>query len=207
MPDLPALQKVTRPEMFYIMWIGLCCVGYHFLLGGPFSIPSPGTFVMQLNYVQGNNRVITGESDLKHAQMRTWYVLERTFENTSHNIFVVQSEPLMKCVYVFDACSKSLTFHSVLPSRPTPAELLVDPVFEGVSCLYAPFQQPVGLFSSSLRCAHLELPEDISQLCKGQSAHMHALTWAHTRMGTHTHEQAHTYGRTYIININCCLPS
>uniref|UniRef100_A0A673W2L3 TBC1 domain containing kinase n=1 Tax=Salmo trutta TaxID=8032 RepID=A0A673W2L3_SALTR len=59
---------------------------------------------------------------------------------------------------------KCLTF---LPSRrPTPAELLVDPVFEGVSCLYAPFQQPVGLFSSSLRCAHLELPEDISQLCK-----------------------------------------
>uniref|UniRef100_A0A673ZYH1 TBC1 domain containing kinase n=1 Tax=Salmo trutta TaxID=8032 RepID=A0A673ZYH1_SALTR len=59
---------------------------------------------------------------------------------------------------------KCLTFQ---PSRrPTPAELLVDPVFEGVSCLYAPFQQPVGLFSSSLRCAHLELPEDISQLCK-----------------------------------------
>ncbi|KAK6324691.1 hypothetical protein J4Q44_G00040330 [Coregonus suidteri] len=59
---------------------------------------------------------------------------------------------------------KCLTF---LPSRrPTPAELLVDPVFEGVSCLYTPFQQPVGLFSSSLRCAHLELPEDISQLCK-----------------------------------------
>uniref|UniRef100_A0A673VSS7 TBC1 domain containing kinase n=1 Tax=Salmo trutta TaxID=8032 RepID=A0A673VSS7_SALTR len=75
----------------------------------------------------------------------------------------------IRCVYVFDACSKSLTFHSVLPSRPTPAELLVDPVFEGVSCLYAPFQQPVGLFSSSLRCAHLELPEDISQLCKGQN--------------------------------------
>ncbi|CAB1327327.1 unnamed protein product [Coregonus sp. 'balchen'] len=35
---------------------------------------------------------------------------------------------------------KCLTF---LPSRrPTPAELLVDPVFEGVSCLYTPFQQP-----------------------------------------------------------------
>ncbi|XP_071263802.1 TBC domain-containing protein kinase-like protein [Salvelinus alpinus] len=59
---------------------------------------------------------------------------------------------------------KCLTFLS--SRRPTPAELLVDPVFEGVSCLYAPFQQPVGLFSSSLRCAHLELPEDISQLCK-----------------------------------------
>ena len=52
-------------------------------------------------------------------------------------------------------------------SRPTPAELLGDPVFDGVSCLYTPFQKPVSLFSSSLRCAHLELPEDISDLCKG----------------------------------------
>ncbi|XP_071396313.1 TBC domain-containing protein kinase-like protein [Centroberyx affinis] len=59
---------------------------------------------------------------------------------------------------------KCLTF---LPSkRPTPAELLGDPVFSGVSCLYTPFQKPVSLFSSSLRCAHLELPEDISDLCK-----------------------------------------
>uniref|UniRef100_A0A671X1S0 TBC domain-containing protein kinase-like protein n=1 Tax=Sparus aurata TaxID=8175 RepID=A0A671X1S0_SPAAU len=56
------------------------------------------------------------------------------------------------CVYVF--------------SRATPAELLGDPVFDGVSCLYTPFQKPVSLFSSSLRCAHLELPEDISDLCK-----------------------------------------
>uniref|UniRef100_A0A8C7SZV8 TBC domain-containing protein kinase-like protein n=1 Tax=Oncorhynchus mykiss TaxID=8022 RepID=A0A8C7SZV8_ONCMY len=73
------------------------------------------------------------------------------------------------CLDAIRVSLKSITkkrFHSVLPSRPTPAELLVDPVFEGVSCLYAPFQQPVGLFSSSLRCAHLELPEDISQLCK-----------------------------------------
>uniref|UniRef100_A0A671WZC7 TBC domain-containing protein kinase-like protein n=1 Tax=Sparus aurata TaxID=8175 RepID=A0A671WZC7_SPAAU len=54
------------------------------------------------------------------------------------------------CVYVF--------------SRATPAELLGDPVFDGVSCLYTPFQKPVSLFSSSLRCAHLELPEDISDL-------------------------------------------
>uniref|UniRef100_A0A4W6CHE1 TBC domain-containing protein kinase-like protein n=1 Tax=Lates calcarifer TaxID=8187 RepID=A0A4W6CHE1_LATCA len=52
-------------------------------------------------------------------------------------------------------------------SRPTPAELLRDPVFSEVSCLYTPFQKPVSLFSSSLRCAHLELPEDISDLCKG----------------------------------------
>uniref|UniRef100_A0A8C4EJA1 TBC domain-containing protein kinase-like protein n=1 Tax=Dicentrarchus labrax TaxID=13489 RepID=A0A8C4EJA1_DICLA len=51
-------------------------------------------------------------------------------------------------------------------SRPTPAELLGDPVFNGVSCLYTPFQKPGSLFSSSLRCAHLELPEDISDLCK-----------------------------------------
>ncbi|XP_072533189.1 TBC domain-containing protein kinase-like protein [Salminus brasiliensis] len=59
---------------------------------------------------------------------------------------------------------KCLTF---LPSkRPTPAELLKDAVFEGVSCLYTPYQSPVSLFSSSLRCAHLELPEDINELCK-----------------------------------------
>uniref|UniRef100_A0A3B1JQL9 TBC1 domain containing kinase n=1 Tax=Astyanax mexicanus TaxID=7994 RepID=A0A3B1JQL9_ASTMX len=59
---------------------------------------------------------------------------------------------------------KCLTF---LPSkRPTPAELLKDAVFEGVSCLYTPYQSPVHLFSSSLRCAHLELPEDINELCK-----------------------------------------
>uniref|UniRef100_A0A3Q3KES3 TBC domain-containing protein kinase-like protein n=1 Tax=Monopterus albus TaxID=43700 RepID=A0A3Q3KES3_MONAL len=50
--------------------------------------------------------------------------------------------------------------------EPTPAELLGDCVFSGVSCLYTPFQKPVSLFSSSLRCAHLGLPEDISDLCK-----------------------------------------
>ncbi|KAG8014732.1 TBC domain-containing protein kinase-like protein, partial [Nibea albiflora] len=55
----------------------------------------------------------------------------------------------------------------VVSSRPTPTELLRDSVFNGVSCLYTPFQKPVSLFSSSLRCAHLELPEDISDLCKG----------------------------------------
>uniref|UniRef100_A0A3B5LV45 TBC domain-containing protein kinase-like protein n=1 Tax=Xiphophorus couchianus TaxID=32473 RepID=A0A3B5LV45_9TELE len=52
------------------------------------------------------------------------------------------------------------------PSLPTPAELLRDPVFDGISCHYSPFQKPVSLFSSSLRCAHLELPDDISDLCK-----------------------------------------
>uniref|UniRef100_A0A672GYD7 TBC1 domain containing kinase n=1 Tax=Salarias fasciatus TaxID=181472 RepID=A0A672GYD7_SALFA len=61
---------------------------------------------------------------------------------------------------------KCLTF---LPSkRPTPAELLGDPVFSGISCQYTPFQKPVSLFSSSLRCAHLELPDDISDLCKDE---------------------------------------
>uniref|UniRef100_A0AAY4B0L3 TBC domain-containing protein kinase-like protein n=1 Tax=Denticeps clupeoides TaxID=299321 RepID=A0AAY4B0L3_9TELE len=59
--------------------------------------------------------------------------------------------------------SKCLTFH---PSkRPTPAQLLVDPVFEDISSLYVPYNKPVGLFSS-LRCAHLELPENINELCK-----------------------------------------
>lgn len=53
--------------------------------------------------------------------------------------------------------------------RPTPAELLRDPVFSGISGFYLPFQKPVSLFSSSLRCAHLELPEDINELCKGRS--------------------------------------
>ncbi|KAM3865082.1 TBC domain-containing protein kinase-like protein isoform 3-T3 [Diretmus argenteus] len=65
---------------------------------------------------------------------------------------------------VLELLRKCLTF---LPSkRPTPAELLGDPVFNGISCLYTPFQKPVSLFSSSLRCAGLELPEDISDLCK-----------------------------------------
>ncbi|XP_024909740.1 TBC domain-containing protein kinase-like protein [Cynoglossus semilaevis] len=64
---------------------------------------------------------------------------------------------------VLELLRKCLTF---LPSkRPTPTQLLSDPVFSGVSCLYTPFQKPVRLFSSSLRCAHLELPEDISDIC------------------------------------------
>lgn len=63
--------------------------------------------------------------------------------------------------------------------RPTPAELLGDPVFSGISCLYTPFQKPVSLFSSSLRCAHLELPEDICDLCKGLP-NLHAAVRLHT---------------------------
>ncbi|XP_074128936.1 TBC domain-containing protein kinase-like protein isoform X2 [Sminthopsis crassicaudata] len=59
---------------------------------------------------------------------------------------------------------KCLTFH---PSkRPTPDELLQDKVFSEVSPLYTPFHKPASLFSSSLRCADLTLPEDINQLCK-----------------------------------------
>uniref|UniRef100_A0A8C8Z4W1 TBC domain-containing protein kinase-like protein n=1 Tax=Prolemur simus TaxID=1328070 RepID=A0A8C8Z4W1_PROSS len=65
---------------------------------------------------------------------------------------------------VIDLLKKCLTFH---PSkRPTPDELLKDRVFSEVSPSYTPFTKPAGLFSSSLRCAGLTLPEDISQLCK-----------------------------------------
>uniref|UniRef100_A0A2I2ZMT6 TBC domain-containing protein kinase-like protein n=1 Tax=Gorilla gorilla gorilla TaxID=9595 RepID=A0A2I2ZMT6_GORGO len=45
-------------------------------------------------------------------------------------------------------------------------ELMKDKVFSEVSPLYTPFTKPASLFSSSLRCADLTLPEDISQLCK-----------------------------------------
>ena len=51
--------------------------------------------------------------------------------------------------------------------RPTPDELMQDHVFSEVLPLYPPFIKPASLFSSSLRCADLTLPEDISQLCKG----------------------------------------
>ncbi|XP_072873636.1 TBC domain-containing protein kinase-like protein isoform X3 [Chlorocebus sabaeus] len=65
---------------------------------------------------------------------------------------------------VIDLLKKCLTFH---PSkRPTPNELMKDKVFSEVSPLYTPFTKPASLFSSSLRCADLTLPEDISQLCK-----------------------------------------
>nr|XP_060511813.1 TBC domain-containing protein kinase-like protein [Panthera onca] len=65
---------------------------------------------------------------------------------------------------VIDLLKKCLTFH---PSkRPTADELMQDKVFSEVSPLYTPFTKPASLFSSSLRCADLTLPEDISQLCK-----------------------------------------
>ncbi|XP_037546336.1 TBC domain-containing protein kinase-like protein [Nematolebias whitei] len=63
---------------------------------------------------------------------------------------------------VLQILRKCLTF---LPSqRPSPAELLAEPLFQ--SCLGPPVQRQVQLFSCALRCAHLELPEDISDLCK-----------------------------------------
>ncbi|XP_006869395.1 PREDICTED: TBC domain-containing protein kinase-like protein isoform X3 [Chrysochloris asiatica] len=65
---------------------------------------------------------------------------------------------------VINLLKKCLTFH---PSkRPTPGELMQDEVFSEVSPLYTPFIKPASLFSSSLRCADLTLPDDISQLCK-----------------------------------------
>uniref|UniRef100_A0A665XDZ8 TBC domain-containing protein kinase-like protein n=1 Tax=Echeneis naucrates TaxID=173247 RepID=A0A665XDZ8_ECHNA len=67
--------------------------------------------------------------------------------------------------YVYEYFVVMTVVSAVFP-RPTPAELLGDPVFSGISCNYTPFQKPVSLFSSSLRCAQLELPEDISDLCK-----------------------------------------
>nr|XP_042715893.1 TBC domain-containing protein kinase-like protein isoform X3 [Chrysemys picta bellii]XP_042715894.1 TBC domain-containing protein kinase-like protein isoform X3 [Chrysemys picta bellii]XP_042715895.1 TBC domain-containing protein kinase-like protein isoform X3 [Chrysemys picta bellii] len=62
---------------------------------------------------------------------------------------------------------KFLTFQ---PSkRPTPDQLLCDNVFSEVASVYPPFHKPASLFSSSLRCANLTLPEDITQLCKGKN--------------------------------------
>lgn len=58
----------------------------------------------------------------------------------------------------------------IMSFRPTPAKLLGDPVFESISCQYTPYQSPVRLFAASPRCAHLQLPEDISELCKGSAA-------------------------------------
>lgn len=59
---------------------------------------------------------------------------------------------------------KCLTF---LPSkRPTPSDLLGDAVFESISSEYTPYQSPVHLFSASPRCAYLQLPDDISELCR-----------------------------------------
>uniref|UniRef100_A0A8C8RNL7 TBC domain-containing protein kinase-like protein n=1 Tax=Pelusios castaneus TaxID=367368 RepID=A0A8C8RNL7_9SAUR len=53
-------------------------------------------------------------------------------------------------------------------SRPTPDELLCDNVFKEVASVNPPFHEPASLFSSSLRCANLTLPEDITQLCKDE---------------------------------------
>ncbi|XP_025064582.1 TBC domain-containing protein kinase-like protein isoform X5 [Alligator sinensis] len=67
---------------------------------------------------------------------------------------------------VMSLLKKCLTFQ---PSkRPTPDELLCDSIFSEVSSFYEPFHKAASLFSSSLRCANLTLPEDISQLCKDE---------------------------------------
>uniref|UniRef100_A0A672LIF9 TBC domain-containing protein kinase-like protein n=1 Tax=Sinocyclocheilus grahami TaxID=75366 RepID=A0A672LIF9_SINGR len=62
------------------------------------------------------------------------------------------------CTYVVYVLTKTCP--------PTPAELLGDSVFESISCQYTPYQSPVRLFAAAPRCAHLQLPEDISELCK-----------------------------------------
>ncbi|XP_061441452.1 TBC domain-containing protein kinase-like protein isoform X4 [Rhineura floridana] len=63
---------------------------------------------------------------------------------------------------------KCLTFH---PSkRLTPDKLLNDSVFSEISSLYPAFHKPARLFSPTLRCANLTLPEDISQLLKEENS-------------------------------------
>uniref|UniRef100_V9KC16 TBC domain-containing protein kinase-like protein n=1 Tax=Callorhinchus milii TaxID=7868 RepID=V9KC16_CALMI len=67
---------------------------------------------------------------------------------------------------VLTLLEKCFTYH---PSkRPSPAELLHDELFSEVSGLYKPYCKPVSLFSSSLRCADLIIPEDLGTLCKGE---------------------------------------
>ncbi|KAM4808871.1 TBC domain-containing protein kinase-like protein isoform 2-T2 [Rhinophrynus dorsalis] len=63
---------------------------------------------------------------------------------------------------------RCLTFHPT--KRPTAADLLADSVFSEVSSLYKPFRTPVSLFSTTLRCADLILPEDISLLCQDEDS-------------------------------------
>ncbi|KAL2101697.1 hypothetical protein ACEWY4_003458 [Coilia grayii] len=52
--------------------------------------------------------------------------------------------------------------------RPTPVQLLGEPVFGHISGLTEHFHQPISLFSSGLRSAHLQLPDDITSLCKDE---------------------------------------
>ncbi|MEJ1270816.1 TBC1 domain containing kinase [Cricetulus griseus] len=73
-----------------------------------------------------------------------------------------------RLVVVAEHCERSLEdlLRERKPVRPTPDELMKDQVFSEVSPLYTPFIKPASLFSSSLRCADLTLPEDIDDLCK-----------------------------------------
>lgn len=67
---------------------------------------------------------------------------------------------------VLTLLKKCLTYH---PSkRPTPSELLKDDLFSEVSALYTPFRKPDSLFSSSLRCADLSIPDDVGTFCKDE---------------------------------------
>lgn len=101
--------------------------------------------------------------------------------------FMTLYNELFNTIHVIHVCGYFIVItimYLYVSSRPTPADLLRDPVFNSVSCLYTPFQKPVSLFSSSLRCAHLELPEDISDLCKGQPL-LH--TTLHAALHSHSH--------------------
>ncbi|KAM9329778.1 TBC domain-containing protein kinase-like protein isoform 2-T2 [Gastrophryne carolinensis] len=69
---------------------------------------------------------------------------------------------------VLNLLRKCLTYHPI--KRPTAADLLADDVFSSVSPSYIPYRQPANLFSSALRCADLNLPEDISLLCKDEDS-------------------------------------
>lgn len=90
-----------------------------------------------------------------------------SFQNTWVTSVILCFASFTKLQLVAGLCVQSMDFVLCVSFRPTPAELLRDPVFSEVSRIYTPYQKPVSLFSSSLRCAHLELPEDISDLCKG----------------------------------------
>ncbi|KAG8454122.1 hypothetical protein GDO86_000676 [Hymenochirus boettgeri] len=63
---------------------------------------------------------------------------------------------------------KCLTFHPT--KRPTTTDLLVDSVFKEVTPKYTPFHKSAGLFSPTLRCADLILPDDISLLYKDETS-------------------------------------
>lgn len=61
---------------------------------------------------------------------------------------------------------KCLTF---LPSkRPTPAQLLTDPLFQSIGDVPIHTYKSVSPFLSGMRSTHLEIPEDFTNLCKDE---------------------------------------